>query len=66
MPMKSEVLTAGSARTGSSSSPGGAVGAEGGLVTVLRSGDRPLYVGSARNGVTSHDFGSYAASIRFQ
>jgi TIR domain/LCCL domain len=44
----------------------GAIGAEGGLITVLRSEGRPLYVGSARNGVTSHDFGSYAASIRFQ
>jgi hypothetical protein len=44
----------------------GAIGAEGGLVTVLRSEGRPLYVGSARNGVTSHDFGSYAASIRFE
>ena len=44
----------------------GAIGPEGGPVTVLRSEGRPLYVGSARNGVTSHDFGSYAASIRFE
>jgi TIR domain/LCCL domain len=44
----------------------GAIGTEGGLVTVLRSEGRPLYVGSARNGVTSHDFGSYTASIRFE
>jgi hypothetical protein len=43
-----------------------AIGTEGGLVTVLRSEGRPLYVGSARNGVTSHDFGSYTASIRFE
>jgi hypothetical protein len=44
----------------------GAIGAAGGLITVLRSEGRPLYVGSARNGVTSHDFGSYVASIRFE
>jgi hypothetical protein len=44
----------------------GAISAEGGLVTVLRSEGRPLYVGSARNGVTSNDFGRYVASIRFQ
>jgi TIR domain-containing protein/LCCL domain-containing protein len=44
----------------------GAIGPEGGLVTVQRSEGRPLYVGTARNGVTSHDFGSYVASIRFQ
>jgi hypothetical protein len=44
----------------------GAIGPEGGLVTVLRSEGRPLYVGSARNGVTSHDFGGYVASIRFE
>jgi hypothetical protein len=43
----------------------GAIGADGGLVTVLRSEGRPLYVGSSRNGVASYDFGSYAASIRF-
>jgi hypothetical protein len=44
----------------------GAIGPDGGLITVLRSEGRPLYVGSARNGVTSHDFGSYVASIRFE
>jgi hypothetical protein len=44
----------------------GAIGREGGVVTVLRSEGRPLYVGSARNGVTSYDFGSYVASIRFE
>jgi LCCL domain len=44
----------------------GVLGPGGGTITVLRSAGRPLYVGSARNGVTSHDFGSYAASIRFQ
>jgi LCCL domain len=44
----------------------GAIGPQGGLITVLRSEGRPLYVGSARNGVTTHDFGSYAASIRFE
>ena len=44
----------------------GAIGPEGGPVTVVRSDGRPLYVGSSRNGVTSSDYGNYSASIRFE
>jgi hypothetical protein len=44
----------------------GAIGLEGGTVTVMRSEGRPLYIGSARHGVTSHDYGSWDPSIRFQ
>jgi hypothetical protein len=44
----------------------GAIGPDGGPVTVVRSEGRPLYVGSSRNGVTSSDYGNYAASIRFE
>jgi hypothetical protein len=44
----------------------GVIGPDGGLVTVRRSEGRPLYLGSARNGVTSNDYGSYVASIRFE
>ena len=44
----------------------GAVGSEGGTVTVVRSEGRPLYAGSSRNGVTSYDYGSFDPSIRFQ
>ena len=44
----------------------GRVGADGGAVTVLRSAGRALYVGSARGGVQSHDYGAYDASIAFR
>ena len=40
--------------------------AEGGPVTVMRSGGRPIYAGSFRNGLTSSDYGSYDASIAFR
>jgi hypothetical protein len=39
---------------------------QGGLITVLRSGARPLYVGSTRNGVASNDFPAFPNSIEFK
>ena len=36
----------------------GAIGADGGPITVARSEGRPIYAGSSRNGVTSNDYGS--------
>jgi hypothetical protein len=44
----------------------GAIGADGGQITVARSEGRSYYIGSARNGVASNDYGSYDASIAFQ
>jgi hypothetical protein len=44
----------------------GAIGADGGTITVARSEGRAFYVGSSRNGVGSNDYGSYDASIAFQ
>ena len=44
----------------------GAIGADGGPVTVVRSEGRPIYAGSFRNGVTTKDYGSYDASIAFR
>ncbi|TVT45303.1 MAG: TIR domain-containing protein [Denitromonas halophila] len=43
----------------------GAVQREGGVITVYREAGRDLYVGSERNGITSHDYGRYANSLRF-
>ena len=43
----------------------GAVQRDGGVITVYREAGRDLYVGSARNGVTSNDYGRYANSLRF-
>jgi hypothetical protein len=43
----------------------GAIGMEGGPITVARSEGRSYYVGSSRNGVASNDYGSYDASIAF-
>lgn len=43
----------------------GAVGASGGVITVYREAGRELYVGTARNGVSTRDYGRYARSIRF-
>ena len=43
----------------------GAVRRDGGVLTVYREAGRDLYVGSARNGVTSNDYGRYANSLRF-
>jgi hypothetical protein len=37
----------------------------GGTLTVVREAGRPLYVGSRRNGIESHDYGAYSDSIRF-
>lgn len=44
----------------------GVIGSGGGRVTVSRGAGRPLYTGSRRNGILSHDYGEYARSIRFQ
>jgi hypothetical protein len=44
----------------------GAIGADGGAITVARSEGRAFYVGSSRNGVASNDYGSYDASIAFR
>ena len=43
----------------------GAVRRDGGVITVYREAGRDLYIGSARNGVTSNDYGRYANSLRF-
>ncbi|MBX3687117.1 MAG: hypothetical protein KF909_13335 [Rhodocyclaceae bacterium] len=43
----------------------GALGRDGGRISVMREAGRELYAGSARNGVTSNDYSSAAASIRF-
>ena len=44
----------------------GAIGHDGGPITVARSEGRAYYVGSSRNGVASNDYGSYDASIAFK
>jgi len=44
----------------------GAIPATGGTVTVVREAGRPLYVGSARNGIDTSDYGAFSDSIRFQ
>jgi hypothetical protein len=44
----------------------GAIPPGGGRLTVVRGPGRPLYVGSSRNNVQSHDYGDYSPSIRFQ
>lgn len=44
----------------------GATPVTGGLVTVHLEPGRPAYRGSARHGVTSSDYGSYASSYRFE
>ncbi len=44
----------------------GAIGAEGGSITVTRSEGRAFYTGSSRHGVASNDYGSYDASIAFK
>lgn len=43
----------------------GALGRDGGRITVLREAGRDLYAGTTRNGVTSSDYGTASASIRF-
>lgn len=43
----------------------GAIGRDGGVVTVLREAGRDIYAGTARHGITSHDYGRYARSLRF-
>ncbi|MBT0962804.1 LCCL domain-containing protein [Denitromonas iodatirespirans] len=43
----------------------GAIGRDGGLVTALREAGRDIYVGTARHGVNSHDYGRYDRSLRF-
>lgn len=43
----------------------GAIPASGGDVTVERLPGRDLYPGTSRNGVRTHDYGRYVASIRF-
>jgi hypothetical protein len=44
----------------------GVITPQGGLITVIRSGGRPLYVGSNRNGVASNDFANFPNSIEFK
>jgi TIR domain/LCCL domain len=44
----------------------GVIAPEGGVITVLRGGGRPLYVGSNRNGVASNDFANFPSSIEFK
>jgi outer membrane protein OmpA-like peptidoglycan-associated protein len=44
----------------------GAVGANGGVVTVIPEAGRDLYSGTTQNGVTTLDYGSYGGSFRFQ
>jgi hypothetical protein len=44
----------------------GAIGDDGGPITVARGEGRAYYVGSSRNGVASNDYGSYDASIAFK
>ena len=43
----------------------GVIPSGGGTVRVVRAPGRPLYIGSSRNGVQSHDYGDYSHSIRF-
>jgi hypothetical protein len=44
----------------------GVITAQGGSVTVNRTDGRGIYVGTMRNGVTSHDFGAFPNSISFK
>jgi hypothetical protein len=44
----------------------GAITTEGGPVSVTRAEGQELYAGSSRNGVTTHEYGSAQASIRFK
>ena len=44
----------------------GRIGPDGGTITVVRGEGRPIYVGSSRGGVASHDYGAYPASIAFR
>ncbi|AKU14089.1 putative transmembrane sensor protein [Azoarcus sp. CIB] len=43
----------------------GAIARSGGTVTVERRPGRLLYVGTPRNGVVSHDYGTFGTSMRF-
>jgi len=43
----------------------GAIGPQGGVVTVLPEAGRASYPGSARNGVTTSSYGSWGGSFRF-
>src|SRR4029077_8606551 len=44
----------------------GVITSQGGLITAIRSGGRPLYVGSTRNGIASNDYGAFPSSIEFK
>ncbi|MCZ4304647.1 LCCL domain-containing protein [Zoogloeaceae bacterium G21618-S1] len=44
----------------------GVVGREGGEITALEAPGRDIYIGTARNGVTSNDYGVYRQSLSFQ
>src|SRR5262249_4495523 len=44
----------------------GVMSDRGGEVTVVVESGRPAYRGSQRNGVTSHDWGAYSGSFRFE
>jgi hypothetical protein len=44
----------------------GVIAPGGGTVTVVRGPGRPLYIGSSRNNVDSHDYGDYEKSITFR
>lgn len=43
----------------------GAIGGEGGTISIITVGGQPSYVGSARNGVASTDYGAFGASYMF-
>ena len=44
----------------------GVITLAGGAITIVRSGGRPLYVGSTRNGVSSNDYATFQRSIEFK
>ncbi|TVO57658.1 LCCL domain-containing protein [Denitromonas halophila] len=43
----------------------GVIGREGGTVTALREAGRDIYIGTARHGIASYDYGRNARSLRF-